>query len=60
MSVLLVIFSYLLGSISFSYFISKRIKGVDIRKVGSGNAGATNISRVLGLKFALLVLFLMP
>lgn len=58
MSVLLVIFSYLLGSISFSYFISKRIKGVDIRKVGSGNAGATNISRVLGLKFALLVLFL--
>ena len=58
MSVLLVLFSYLLGSVSFSYFISKRIKGVDIRKVGSGNAGATNISRVLGLKFALLVLFL--
>ena len=58
MSVLLVLFSYLLGSISFSYFITKRIKGVDIRKVGSGNAGATNISRVLGLKFALLVLFL--
>jgi glycerol-3-phosphate acyltransferase PlsY len=58
LSVLLVLFSYLLGSISFSYFITKRIKGVDIRKVGSGNAGATNISRVLGLKFALLVLFL--
>lgn len=58
MSVLLVLFSYLLGSVSFSYFLSKKIKGVDIRKVGSGNAGATNISRVLGLKFALLVLFL--
>jgi glycerol-3-phosphate acyltransferase PlsY len=53
-----VIFSYLLGSISFSYLLSKGIKGVDIRKVGSGNAGATNISRVLGLKFAVLVLFL--
>jgi len=58
LSVLLVLFSYLLGSVSFSYFLSKKIKGVDIRKVGSGNAGATNISRVLGLKFALLVLFL--
>jgi glycerol-3-phosphate acyltransferase PlsY len=58
LAVLLLVFSYLLGSISFSYFISKGVKGVDIRKVGSGNAGATNISRILGLKFALLVLIL--
>ncbi len=58
MAALLLVFSYLLGSVSFSYFVSKGIKGVDIRKVGSGNAGATNISRILGLKFAVLVLFL--
>ena len=58
MTVFLLIFSYLIGSISFSYFISKGIKGVDIRKVGSGNAGATNTARVLGLKYALLVLAL--
>jgi len=58
MDALLVFFSYLVGSVSFSYLISKGIKGIDIRKVGSGNAGATNISRVLGLKFAVLVLIL--
>ena len=58
MSVLLVALSYLIGSISFSYIISKLVKGIDIRKVGSGNAGATNISRILGLKYAVLVLFL--
>lgn len=58
MAVLFVVLSYLIGSISFSYFITKLVKGVDIRKVGSGNAGATNISRILGLKYAVLVLFL--
>jgi glycerol-3-phosphate acyltransferase PlsY len=55
MSVILVIFSYLLGSVSFGYLIAKRVKNVDIRKMGSGNTGATNISRVLGIKYALIV-----
>lgn len=58
MDIILVILSYLVGSISFGYLIAKKIKNVDIRKVGSGNAGATNISRVVGFKFALLVFLL--
>lgn len=58
MSTLLVVFSYLLGSISFGYLITKKVKNVDIRKMGSGNTGATNISRVLGLKYALIVFLL--
>lgn len=42
------VLSYLIGAISFSYIITKKIKKVDIRKHGSGNAGATNTLRVLG------------
>ena len=50
----LCIFSFLLGSIPFALVISKA-KGVDIRKEGSGNLGATNIYRVFGFKVALAV-----
>jgi len=39
--------SYLLGSIPFGY-LAGEIAGVDVRKVGSGNVGATNVLRVLG------------
>ncbi|WP_100407197.1 glycerol-3-phosphate 1-O-acyltransferase PlsY [Bacillus solitudinis] len=49
---------YLLGSISFSYIIAKKIKKVDIRQHGSGNAGATNTLRVLGVGPAVTVLVL--
>lgn len=49
---------YLLGSISFSYIIAKRVAGIDIRARGSGNAGATNTLRVLGKGPAALVLLL--
>ena len=45
--------SYLLGSISWSYLIVYWHDGVDIRTVGSGNAGATNVLRVSGLGPAL-------
>lgn len=55
--VALVIGSYLLGSISFSVVIGK-LKGVDIRQHGSGNAGATNTTRVLGWKAGIIVLIL--
>ncbi|GAF65310.1 glycerol-3-phosphate 1-O-acyltransferase PlsY [Alkalihalobacillus trypoxylicola] len=52
------IIGYLLGSISFSYLIAKKIKKVDIRQHGSGNAGATNTLRVLGVGPAVAVLIL--
>jgi len=44
---LVVIGSYLLGSIPFGY-LAGRIAGIDIRKCGSGNVGATNVLRALG------------
>lgn len=53
-----IIIGYLLGSISFSYIIAKKIKKVDIRQHGSGNAGATNTLRVLGVGPAIAVLAL--
>ncbi len=40
--------SYLLGSIPWSYLIVRLIKGTDVRRVGSGNVGATNVLRTAG------------
>ncbi len=58
MKILLVILvSYILGSIPFGYIIAK-IKGVDITKLGSGNIGATNVGRFLGKPYFFIVLFL--
>jgi glycerol-3-phosphate acyltransferase PlsY len=45
-----VIGSYLLGSIPFGY-LAGRIAGIDIRKCGSGNVGATNVIRTLGKSY---------
>ena len=47
---------YLLGSIPTAIIVSKVFHGIDIREHGSGNAGATNVFRVLGWKSALLVM----
>ncbi len=44
---------YLLGSIPFSYLLGK-LRGVDLRKVGSGNIGATNLARICGKPFGIL------
>lgn len=48
----LFLFAYLLGSVSGSLLLG-RLRGVDIRQHGSGNAGGTNAFRTLGWKFAL-------
>jgi len=45
---------YLIGSIPSGYLIAK-FNGIDIHKIGSGNTGATNVFRKLGIKWALLV-----
>lgn len=48
---------YLLGSIPFGLLVGK-VRGVDIRQHGSGNIGATNVVRVLGKKWGILVFVL--
>lgn len=40
--------SYLVGSIPTAFLVVKRLKGVDVRTVGSGNVGATNVTRAAG------------
>lgn len=50
----LIILCYLLGSIPFSYIVSKLMSGVDIRTRGSRNVGATNVMRSVGIGVALL------
>ena len=54
--ILIVIFSYLLGSIPFALIIGKLGYRVDVREHGSGNLGTTNTFRVLGKKAGILVL----
>ncbi|RAP28313.1 acyl-phosphate glycerol 3-phosphate acyltransferase [Candidatus Marinamargulisbacteria bacterium SCGC AG-343-D04] len=49
--------TYLLASIPVALLVASK-KNVDLRKIGSGNLGATNVYRALGIKYALLVFFL--
>lgn len=48
MALIAVIAAYLVGSIPTSFIFAKLMKGVDIRNYGSGNVGATNLSRITG------------
>lgn len=48
MKFVLLIICYLVGSVPTAYLLVKKLKGVDIRTVGSGNVGATNAARILG------------
>lgn len=50
------IIAYLLGSISFSIIISKKMAGFDVRDKGSKNAGSTNVLRTVGKKAAIITL----
>jgi glycerol-3-phosphate acyltransferase PlsY len=54
-AVIFVIGAYLLGNLNFAYILVKWLTGDDVRNYGSGNAGTTNVLRVMGKKAALTV-----
>lgn len=58
MLVLAIILSYLLGSIPVGYVWGRALKGIDVRRYGSGNFGATNVFRVIGPQVGVAVLIL--
>lgn len=51
----LILGAYLAGSAPFAYLVAKAVRGIDIREVGSGNVGATNVGRALGRRWGILV-----
>ena len=57
-NLLLLLFAYLLGSIPSAVWIGKYFYKIDVREFGSGNAGATNVFRVLGKRAGIPVLLL--
>jgi acyl phosphate:glycerol-3-phosphate acyltransferase len=54
--ILLLLIAYLMGSVPTAVLVGRRFFGIDIREYGSGNAGATNVYRVLGAKWGTLVM----
>jgi acyl phosphate:glycerol-3-phosphate acyltransferase len=57
-TVLVFVLAYLLGSIPSAVWIGKRFHNIDVRQHGSGNAGATNVIRVLGWKTGIPVMLI--
>jgi acyl-phosphate glycerol 3-phosphate acyltransferase len=55
LSALAILAAYLIGAIPFGYAIYYAVRGEDIRKVGSGNIGATNVGRQLGFRFFVII-----
>jgi len=53
---LFIVISYLIGSIPTGFLLARATGGGDIRKAGSGNIGATNVTRLLGKKLGLITL----
>jgi glycerol-3-phosphate acyltransferase PlsY len=53
---IIAVLSYLVGSIPTSIIVAKAARGIDIRQHGSGNAGGTNVIRVLGWKAGVFVI----
>jgi glycerol-3-phosphate acyltransferase PlsY len=53
-----ILLAYLIGAIPFGFLIFYQVRGIDIRSVGSGNIGATNVGRNLGFRYFLLVFLL--
>lgn len=56
--ILVMVICYLIGAIPFGYLVARWIKGIDIREHGSKNIGATNVGRVMGLKWFFVVFLL--
>ena len=52
------VIAYLAGSIPFAYLAGRLLKGIDLRTVGSGNLGATNVFRTLGAPAGITVMLL--
>lgn len=57
-TLIIIVLGYLIGSISFALIIGKVFYKTDVRKVGSGNLGGTNIGRSLGKKAGIMVILL--
>jgi glycerol-3-phosphate acyltransferase PlsY len=53
-----VVLGYSVGSLPIGYVLTSRMRGIDLRRVGSGNVGATNVYRSAGLVIALVVMAL--
>ena len=56
--ILFALCGYLLGSIPFGHIIGKKVAAVDVMDLGSGNIGATNVARELGITYGALTLAL--
>jgi glycerol-3-phosphate acyltransferase PlsY len=52
----LVLAAYLLGSVPAAYLVARWVRGIDIRKYGSGNVGASNVTTIVGRRWAIPVI----
>ncbi|WP_147821005.1 glycerol-3-phosphate 1-O-acyltransferase PlsY [Salidesulfovibrio onnuriiensis] len=58
MPIVLILFAFFLGSVPFGLYIAKTFKNIDPRDDGSRNTGATNVARLCGFKYGVVVLAL--
>lgn len=56
--ILLLVAAYVVGSIPFSFLVAKTVAGKDVRELGSGNVGATNVARTAGRGAGIVALLL--